>query len=168
MLFDGWDDLGRLVVVGTLTYAGLVVLLRVTGKRTLSKMNAFDLVITVALGSTLSSALLSEDVSLSEGLGAFVLLCVLQFVVTYASVRSPTVQRLVKSEPAMVYFEGQYIESALKRERVTREEVMAAVRAHGIATMNAVCAVVLETDGAFSVIAQDAGKRDLLDPIRRG
>src|SRR5690554_6841422 len=78
MFFDGWDDLVRLLVVGTLAYGGLIVILRATGKRTLSKMNAFDLVITVALGSTLSSALLSQDVSLSEGLLAFVLLCALQ------------------------------------------------------------------------------------------
>lgn len=48
MFFDGWDDLGRLLVVGTCAYVGLIVMLRTTGKRTLSKMNAFDLVITVA------------------------------------------------------------------------------------------------------------------------
>lgn len=53
MFFDGWSDLLRILVVGSLAYAGLVGFLRVSGKRTLAKMNAFDLVVTVALGSTL-------------------------------------------------------------------------------------------------------------------
>jgi uncharacterized membrane protein YcaP (DUF421 family) len=152
MFFDGWDDLGRLVVIGVLAYVGLVVILRTTGKRTLSKMNAFDLVITVALGSTLSSALLSQDVSLSEGLLAFVLLCALQYGVTFLSVRSERVQGIVKGEPSLLYFKGQYLDRHLKGERVTREEVLAAVRAVGHGSLGNVEAVVLETDGSFSVV----------------
>lgn len=64
MFFNAWSDIGRVLVVGGLAYAGLVLLLRLTGKRTLSKMNAFDLVVTVALGSTLATILLSKDVAL--------------------------------------------------------------------------------------------------------
>ena len=67
MFFDSWAGLLRVLVVGTLAYAALVLLLRVTGKRTLSKMNAFDLIVTVALGSTLATVLLSKDVALAEG-----------------------------------------------------------------------------------------------------
>ena len=74
MFFDNWSDLLRVVVVGTLAYASLVVLLRISGKRTLSKMNAFDLVVTVALGSTLATVLLTKDVALVEGMLAFALL----------------------------------------------------------------------------------------------
>ena len=59
MLFDGWDELGRVLVMGVLGYAGLIVILRVTGKRTLAKMNAFDLVVTVSLGSVLAAAVLA-------------------------------------------------------------------------------------------------------------
>ncbi len=153
MFFDGWDDLGRLLVVGTCAYVGLIVMLRTTGKRTLSKMNAFDLVITVALGSTLSSALLSADVSLSEGLLAFALLCALQFVVTFLSVRWRPVQTFVKGEPSLLYFRGHYLEARLKSERVTREEVLAAIRSSGHGSLSGTDAVVLETDGSFSVIA---------------
>ena len=66
MLFDSWAGVGRTIVVGILAYIALVSLLRVSGKRTLSKMNAFDLVVTVALGSTLATILLSKDVALAE------------------------------------------------------------------------------------------------------
>src|SRR5690606_23219959 len=78
VFFDSWSGLVRVLVVGTLAYAGLVLLLRITGKRTLSKMNAFDLVVTVALGSTLATVLLSKDVALAEGLLALALLSFLQ------------------------------------------------------------------------------------------
>lgn len=74
--------------MGVCPYAGLVMILRVTGRRTLSKMNAFDFVVTVALGSTLTSAMLSSDVSVLEALLAFALLCALQFAITFVSVRS--------------------------------------------------------------------------------
>ena len=88
MVFDGWVGLFRVVVVGTVAYLTLVLLLRISGKRTLSKMNAFDLVVTVALGSTLATVLLSSSVALVEGLLAFALLIFLQFAVTWLSVKS--------------------------------------------------------------------------------
>ena len=101
MFFDGWTGLLRVLVVGTLAYAALVLLLRATGKRALSKMNAFDLVVTVALGSTLATVLLSKDVALAEGVLAFALL-LLQFAITWLSVRSEGVQGLVKAEPRLL------------------------------------------------------------------
>ena len=86
MFFDSYHDLVRVAVVGASAYFALVILLRATGKRTLSKMNAFDLVVTVALGSILAATILDDSVSLSEGLLAFVVLCLLQLAVTYVSV----------------------------------------------------------------------------------
>lgn len=152
MFFDGWLDLWRVVLVGTLSYTGLVALLRISGKRTLSKMNAFDLVVTVALGSTLSSVLLSRDVALAEGLVAFALLCGLQYVVAALSVRWPAFQAVVKAEPKLLYHDGHWLDGALRRERVAREEILAAVRSSGHGAMDEVRSVVLETDGSFSVV----------------
>ncbi|MCA9113241.1 MAG: hypothetical protein KDA52_25030, partial [Planctomycetaceae bacterium] len=65
MLFSGWDSLVRTLVVGVLAYVALVILLRISGKRTLSKLNAFDLVVTVALGSTLATVLLNRNIALA-------------------------------------------------------------------------------------------------------
>ena len=74
MFFDSWTGLGRVLLVGTLAYVALVAILRISGKRTLTKLNAFDLVVTVVLGSTLATVLLSKDVALAEGDLAMVLL----------------------------------------------------------------------------------------------
>ncbi|RYZ79304.1 MAG: DUF421 domain-containing protein, partial [Proteobacteria bacterium] len=79
--------LARTLTLGLMSYIGLVFLLRVSGKRALSKMNAFDLIVTVALGSTLATVLLSKDVSLIQGFAALALLLLMQFVVTWLSVR---------------------------------------------------------------------------------
>jgi uncharacterized membrane protein YcaP (DUF421 family) len=157
VFFDGWDVLIRTVVIGVLAYASLVLLLRVSGQRTLSKMNAFDLVVTVALGSTLATILLSKDVALAQGALAFVLLVLLQYVITWSSVRAPWVRRLVTGEPTLLFYRGAMLPSALRRTRLTEDEIRAAIRASGLAALGSVEAVVLETDGSFSVVREGAG-----------
>jgi uncharacterized membrane protein YcaP (DUF421 family) len=152
MVFASPHDLLRVIVVGICAYTALVILLRVTGKRTLSKMNAFDFVVTVALGSILASTILNSEVSLSKGLLAVVLLCGLQFAVTYMSVRWKPFSRLVKSEPKLLFFNSQWLPDAMRQERVTEDEVIAAAREHGIGDLSNVRAVVLETNGTISII----------------
>jgi uncharacterized membrane protein YcaP (DUF421 family) len=157
MFFDTWQGIARTLLVGALAYLALVVLLRVSGKRTLTKMNAFDFVVTVALGSTLATILLSKDVALAEGIAAFALLISLQFAVTWLSVRSAGVRRLVKSEPTLLFHRGHMLEAALHGQRVTAEEVRAAIRAQGQSYLDEVEAVILETDGTFSVLPTTPG-----------
>lgn len=158
MWFDSWPSLARVLLVGCCAYAGLVVLLRVSGKRTLTKLNAFDLVVTVALGSTLATILLNRDVALAEGLMAFAVLIGLQFLVATASVHSARFRGLVKSEPSLLLHRGQMLEGVMRHQRVTRDEVESALRAAGLAAPRDAAAVVLETDGSLSVVpARAAG-----------
>jgi uncharacterized membrane protein YcaP (DUF421 family) len=156
VFFDTWSGLGRTLLIGVLAYAALVLLLRVSGKRTLSKMNAFDLIVTVALGSTLATVLLSQEVALAEGILAFLVLIGLQYILAWTGSRSGTFAaqflELIKSDPALLLYRGRFLESALRRERVAEVEVLAALRKQGIADPQGVEAVVLETDGTFSVI----------------
>jgi uncharacterized membrane protein YcaP (DUF421 family) len=115
MTDNGFEPIVRTAVAGVLAYVALVLLLRISGKRTLSKMNAFDFVVTVALGSTLATVLLSRSASLSQGIAAFLVLALIQFVVTWYSVRWPAVRRLVRSEPSLLYHGGGFHTSAMKR-----------------------------------------------------
>lgn len=157
MFFNGWYGLIRLFIVGFLAYVSLIVILRVFGKRTLSKMNAFDLVVTVALGSTLATILLSKDVPLLDGVMAFLLLVCLQYLIAWLSVRSKTVSNMVKAEPSLLFYAGHFLNNWMNKERVTEGEVISAVRAQGIADLDSVLAVVLETDGTFAVLRKQAG-----------
>lgn len=166
MWFNGWTSLLRVVLVGVPAFIALLILLRIGGKRTLSKFNAFDLVVTVAFGSTLASGLLSPELSLAEVVAAFALLVLLQFVVTWSAVRWPFADRLVKAEPQLVYHRGEFLDAAMKRERVTRGELLAAVRSHGDAGMEDVVAIVLETDGTISVVAKAAETESALRNVQ--
>jgi uncharacterized membrane protein YcaP (DUF421 family) len=166
MFFDDWDNIIRILAVGSLAYIGLVVLLRISGNRTLSKMNSFDFIVTIALGSTLSSVLISKDVTLSQGLTAIALLVGLQFLITWMSIRSQAVRRTVKTEPTLLLRDGEFLHDALARVRVTEEEVRGAVRQHGLGGLEQVAAVIMETDGSLSVIPKSsAGSLSALNRV---
>jgi uncharacterized membrane protein YcaP (DUF421 family) len=152
MFFQSWSGIVRTVIVGTLAYTFLVFSLRVSGKRTLAKLNAFDLVITVAFGSTLASILLSEDIALAEGATALLLLVLLQYVVAFLSVRSRAFARAVRSEPTLLLRDGEMLPEAMRKARVTRAELETVIRTEGQRGLSDIAAVVLESDGSFSVI----------------
>lgn len=164
MIFQNWQGIFRTLVVGVLAYACLVLFLRISGKRTLAKLNAFDLVVTVALGSTLSAVLLQESVALAEGATALALLILLQFLVTFVSVRWPRFAKIVRSEPGLLARNGEFCDTTLRRERITRGEVLSAVRSNGERGIEDVSAVVLESDGTISVIGHENGARQSREP----
>ncbi|MBT2785352.1 MULTISPECIES: YetF domain-containing protein [unclassified Halomonas] len=159
VFFNSWGSLLRIVIVGLLAYAMLVLFLRLSGNRTLSKMNAFDLIVTVALGSTLATVLLSKDVALVDGAVALALLISLQFAITWTSVRFLWVRRFVTGEPLMLLYQGEFLLTSLRQARVTQDEVLSAIRSSGLSDVTAVEAVVLETDGSLSVVKRQAESR---------
>ncbi|MFZ0474332.1 MAG: YetF domain-containing protein [Halobacillus sp.] len=152
MLFNGWSGVVRIIIMALTVYPALIFMLRISGKRTLSKMNMFDMVITVAIGSVVASVMLSNKMTIVEGLTGLGMLIVLQFAVTWLEVRSEGFTSLIKGEPQLLLYHGQYMEKALKKERVKKDEVRQAIRADGLASVEETEAVVLETDGTFSVI----------------
>ena len=152
MFYQGWEGIARTLLVGVLAYAALVLALRVSGNRTLSKLNAFDLVVTVALGSVLASILLSEGVALAEGVTAFVLLIALQWTVATLSVRSRGFAKLVRSEPRLLVRDGDKLRRAMAEARVTDDEIDTVMRTSGYTDHSDVSAVILESDGSFSVV----------------
>lgn len=155
IFFSGWSGPLRILIVGVLSYASLVVLLRLTGKRTLSKLNAFDLVVTVALGSTLSTAILDRNTPLLDGLIAMGLLVLLQFVVTWTTVRAPSLRRLIRADPVLLLAGGELRSETLRRERITEDEVLQAIRDSGGRTLADADAVFLQSDGSMAVIARE-------------
>jgi uncharacterized membrane protein YcaP (DUF421 family) len=154
MFFQDAQGIVRTIVVGILAYLALVLFLRISGKRTLAKLNAFDLVVTVALGSTLSAILLQESIALAEGLTALLLLIGAQYLVTLLSVRSSRFAQLVRSEPTLLARDGQLFREAMKRERITEAESLSAIRASGGTAIADAELLVLESDGTLSVKLQ--------------
>jgi uncharacterized membrane protein YcaP (DUF421 family) len=167
MFYGSLEGLVRVILISILAYGSLVLVLRFAGKRSLSKLNAFDLVVTVALGSTLATVLLSKSVALLEGALAFCMLALLQWLVSRLSVSSRRFSKLIRSQPRLLLENGTYRENALADERVTVDEVDAAVRNAGIGRIEEVAAVVLETDGSMSVIRRSDEKLTALRSVGR-
>ena len=157
IFFESWSKLGRSLILAFLAYAALVFLLRISGKRTLSKLNVFDFVFVVALGSTLATTILSPGTTLADGLTAFIVLIALQVCLSLLCVYSHRVDMIVNGEPTLLMHRGNFLDEAMKRERVTKEEILASLRNNHIKDFNDVNSVVLETDGTFSVVWRSIG-----------
>jgi uncharacterized membrane protein YcaP (DUF421 family) len=152
MFFQGWAAIGRVFVLGVLAYIALVMFLRLSGKRTLSMMDPFDFVITTALGSTLAQTILTKEVTLMDGIASFLVLIGLQFVVTWVGIHNRFVRHLIKPQPKLLFYRGEFLKEVMNHEHVHEVEVLAAVRSYGLLSLDEVEAVVLEANSNFSVI----------------
>lgn len=152
MFFNGWAPIVRTVITGIFAYFAIVVLLRVSSKRTLSRMTAFDLIIPLTLGPILADMILLANVVFLQAFIAFALLIVLHSIMARLLYHFPAIRKLVKREPALLLHKGEFLKEAMKRERVTEEEINTALRANGIANIDNVEAVVLEADGSYNVV----------------
>ncbi|WP_123622320.1 DUF421 domain-containing protein [Halorubrum sp. CSM-61] len=150
--FTGWEPLVRILVVGVSMYVTLVLFLRLSGSRTLSSMNAFDFIVTVAIGSVFGRALTAKGVALAEAVVALGLLITLQYTVTWIQVRWPFFGRIITNPPALLYFRGEFVDREMRRQRVARDEIRSAVRKKDFGSLEEVEAVVLESSGEFSVV----------------
>ena len=152
MFFENWYAVLQVFLTSLFAYSILIVFLRISGKRTLSKWNAFDFIVTIALGSILASVILSKDVVVLEGVLASGLLIGFQFIITWLGVRISWINDLVKAKPTLLYGQDKFLFDKMKQQRVAKSEILAAIRASSIGSLEKVEAVVLETDGSFSVI----------------
>jgi uncharacterized membrane protein YcaP (DUF421 family) len=164
--FRGWEPLLRIAVVGTLGYIGLLVLLRASGKRTLSQMSAFDFLITLALGATYGRVMTAQDVPVLELVLAFAVLIGLQYAVSWGRVRYERLAGAVSRPPRLLFYRGSFQREAMRQELVTEAELRTALREQGAGSHAGVEAVVLEPNGRISVIPRTgAGDGSALGPL---
>ena len=161
--FGSWDALARIMTLATLTYLVVLLLLRLSGNRTLAKTAAFDQVVSVALGSTLATAILSKSTTLADGAMGFLMLILLQFVFASLILRSRFVQRLVVNKPQVVLQDGRLREEDMRKVRLVEADVHAALRKAGVGRVRDAALVVLESDGTFSVVSAKDGQDDRRD-----
>lgn len=166
VFFEDGESILKIALATVCAYFGLLMVIRLMGKRTLAKMNAFDFVVTVTMGSTLSSMLLNK-VPLVNGFVALLIIIGLQFLLAYVAQRSEKVEKAINSTPTMLFYEGVFLEAAMKRERITKEEILSEIRSYRLEQLNDVRAVVMEINGTFSVIKKSEGTADTsLDELK--
>lgn len=150
--FGDWQSIINIIYVTPVAYVSMVILLRVSGKRTLSKMNAFDFVVTIALGTILATIALNKDVPLANGIAAFLVFIGCQFLFTWLAVRLKSVKTLITSTPTLIFYQGSFQHWAMKKERITVEEVHSAARQKGYSNLTDVDMIILETTGDIAII----------------
>lgn len=165
MFFESWSELVRVLISAPILYLFVVLLIRVSGKRSTSQMNNFDWIVTVAMGSMVSSTILKEDIKLLEGVAAISTLILLQYCVTKGSLFSARLSKMVRSRPTLLVFNGQFLDTYLVTERIARSEILSAIREAGL-HLDQVAAVVLENDAKLSVIpAADQADESVLKTL---
>lgn len=144
---------GRTVAV----YAAVLIGLRLGGRRELGQLTPFDLVLILLVANAVQNAMVGQDTSLAGGLVAAATLLVVNMVVARLRLRSPRLRQLVEGPPVVLVQHGEFVETNLKREGLTEDDVLAAVREHGeVEGVANVELAVLEADGSVSVVPKSA------------
>ena len=141
-----------IVFRGIFVFVFLYVLMRMMGRRELSSLEPFDLILLIVLGDAVQQGLTQDDYSLTGAFLAIGTIAILQLTVSYANFRFPKLRPVLDGEPIVVVQDGKPIERNLKRERVTIEDLASAARQQYIAKIEDVQWAVMETSGVISFI----------------
>lgn len=164
MFFQNWNVIYQTIILSLLTYIAIVIILRFSGKRTLSSFNAFDFLISVTIGSISATTILSNQTKFFEGITAIITLVILQYTVAKINVHSKLFSKAIRSDPTLLYYDGEYLNSNLKKMRVSKEDILQEVRVNSGVTMDKVQAVILESNGKLSVVT--SGSKENLRNIK--
>jgi uncharacterized membrane protein YcaP (DUF421 family) len=149
---NGWSIVARTVIV----YAALLLGLRLAGKRELGQMTPFDLVVILLIANAVQNAMVGPDTSVTGGLIAAGALITANYGVAQARERLPSLRRAVEGTPTLLINDGKFVPEHLRREGLDEDEVLMAIREHGVADVKDVRMAVLEVDGSISIVPADA------------
>ncbi len=145
------DGFFAIILTAIGIYMALVILTRISGKRSFSKMSSFDFAMTVAIGSVLATVILSKSVSLQDGITALVIIYVLQILIATARRWKP-IRELMDNKPTLLMQNGKIIEGSLEKCKVTESDLKAKLREANVIQLSEVKAVVFESTGDISVL----------------
>ncbi len=166
-LVSAWPSLGLVALRTAAVYLAVLFGLRLAGKREVGQMTPFDLVLLLLLSNAVQNAMVGPDNSLTGGLVAAAVLIVLNVAVGRLSARSAAIRGLVKGHARLLVNRGVLVQANLDAEGITREDLMQALREHGVATPEDVRLAVLEVDGTISVLKNEDVTGDTHRPHRR-
>ena len=145
-----------LAIRAVVLFSFVFLVTRIIGRRELSSLEPFDLILLIVIGDAIQQGLTQDDYSVTGALIVVGTFAIMQITVSFLSYRFPQVRPALDGEPIVIVQDGTPIEKNLKRERITIEEVMVEVRQQQIATIDQVAWAVLETSGKISVIPKQS------------
>jgi uncharacterized membrane protein YcaP (DUF421 family) len=125
---------------------------RIIGRRELSSLEPFDLILLIVMGDAIQQGLTQDDYSVTGALIVIGTFAILQVLVSYLSFRFPRLRPALDGEPLVIVQDGKAIEKNMRRERITLEEVMVSARQQQVASLDDIAWAVLETSGKVSII----------------
>jgi len=146
-----WEFVLRAIAV----YVILLLMLRISGKRTVGQFSPFDMLVIVLLGTAVQNSLIGEDYSLLGGLLLAATLVGCNWIVGYLTARSPRLDRLVEGSPVLLARDGELYPSALRSQNLSRADIDEALREAGLNDIAHAALVTLEVDGAITVVPKD-------------
>ena len=155
LLWDGPEPIVHSAVMVVCGFLALVVLLRVSGPRTMAKMTPLDFIVAVTIGSAFGRTLTATTVPVAQMALVLAMLIGLQWLFAAARARSPRVRALLDSPPVLLYYRGTLQDRALRSHRLLEEDVHTAARQSGKGSLEDVAAVILQQDGSLGVIGRD-------------
>ncbi|MBK5285335.1 MAG: DUF421 domain-containing protein [Bacteroidia bacterium] len=142
-------------------YVFIVAAIRLFGKKELSQLSVIDLVFILLISNSVQNAMVGPDTGLLTGIAAAATLFIINALLKYTLYSSKLFSRLVQGEPVMLIHKGIVIKKNLHRQRLTHEELEAAVREHGVENIAKVDLAVLEVDGNISILSENYHKKTL-------
>lgn len=155
LFWDGWEPVVHSLVMVVCGFVALVLILRVSGPRTMAKMTPLDFIVAVTIGSAFGRTLTATTVPLAQTILVLVLLVALQWVFSAARARSSRVRSLLDNPPVLLYYQGRMQHRALRSHRLLEEDVHTAARQSGKGSLEDVAAVILQQDGSLGAIGRD-------------
>ena len=130
----------------------MLFITRVIGRRELSSLSPFDLILLIVLGDAIQQGLTQDDYSVTGAIIAISTIATLQVATSYVSYRSRRARKILEGLPVVVVQDGRFVEANLKRERMTSDEIEEEMRVQQIASLDRVEWAILETNGTMSFI----------------
>ncbi len=151
------------IVKTIIVYIVLLILMRLSGRRTLAQITTFDFILLLVIGGTTQRALLGQDYSVTNALLVVITLILTNVILSLIERDFPTFARLVNGAPLIVVEQGQMLDQRLRRARLTQQDIMAAARrTHGIERVDDIKYAILEASGNISIIPRVRRQPDRL------
>jgi uncharacterized membrane protein YcaP (DUF421 family) len=140
-------------------YIFIVIAIRIFGKKELAQLSVVDLVFILLISNAVQNAMVGPDSTLSGGLVAAITLFIVNYVLKFLQYHFPKFGRVVQGDATMLIYKGKILDSHLKIAKISHDELMEAVREHGVASVKEVDLAILEVDGNISVLSEKYQKR---------
>lgn len=133
-------------------YLFIFLAIRITGKKEISQLSIIDFVLIILVSNAVQNAMIGPDTSLSGGLVAAGVLFAIDYGIKALTYRNRKLKKILEGEPVILVYKGKRLQKNLEQEKISDDELQAAIRSHGVKDISKVDVAVMETNGTISII----------------